>query len=116
MMQLTKCKSASSFMQESSSMKGAHMCETAEGLELNFQDKAVQAQLDKIMTPSARQAIRELLEQVQTQKAAQAATSLMALAAKPRKEDGDDDDGDGGKKESDDEEDEEAPRNVALGA
>merc|ERR1719163_2550635 len=122
MMQLTKCKSTSSLMQESSGMqleaasKGAHVCETTEGLELNFQDKAVQAQLDKIMTPSARQAIRELLEQVQTQKAAQAATSLMALAAKPRKEDGDDDDGDGGKKESDDEEDEEAPRKVALGA
>jgi len=122
MMQLTKCKSASSLMQESSGMqleaasKGAHVCETAEGLELNFQDKAVQAQLDKIMTPSARQAIRELLEQVQTQKAAQAATSLKALATKPREEDDDDEGGDGGKKESDDEEDDEAPRQVALSA
>jgi len=67
MMQLTKCKTAS-FTQVG---KGAHssqtkICETHQGLVLDFGDRKAQEKLERMMTPSARSAVRDLLQSVLT--------------------------------------------------
>merc|ERR1719161_1516126 len=74
MMQLTKCPSSSSFVQLDKNGK-AMICQTKEGLILDFGDKKTMAETEDRMTPTARRAIHEVLEGVQASQAKRAAVS-----------------------------------------
>merc|ERR1719230_1742646 len=75
MMQLTKCPSSSSFMQLDKTGK-AMICQTRQGLKLDFGDKKLMAEIERKMTPSARRAIHEVLESIQGGQAQQAVSFL----------------------------------------
>merc|ERR1719420_2522789 len=84
MMQLTKCPSSSSFMQLSMGGK-AMICQTKQGLTLDFGDKRTMAEIERRMTPSARQAIHEVLESIQAVQAKKSASLLQETAALSRR-------------------------------
>merc|ERR1719379_1536986 len=66
MMEVTKCPKAS-FVQLGKDQKTQRLriCDTEGGLQLNFDDKKIQAEMERKMTPSALQAIREVIELTQ---------------------------------------------------
>merc|ERR1719238_841929 len=100
MLQLTKCKTAAAFAQldETGKPHRANMCNTAQGLVFDFEDQKTQQELERMMTPSARAAIRQVLGQMDMLRAKDNA----ALLQKAVKADHDDDD--------DDEDDDAAPK------
>merc|ERR1719473_990587 len=72
MMMFTKCKAggASALLQaDKAHPPAAKICETDKGLMLNFADKKTQAKLERMLTPSAMQAVNEVLERVQAAEA-----------------------------------------------
>merc|ERR1740138_1969897 len=84
MMQLTKCPAAtSSFVQLDGSGK-AMICQTKQGLMLDFGDKKTMAEIERRMTPSARRAVHEVLEGVQMVQARRAASLLQEAAVNKR--------------------------------
>merc|ERR1719420_740136 len=95
MLKLTKCKKAAAFTQldESQQRDSVNICESNEGLVFDFGDKAAQEMMERIMTPSARAAVRDLLGHMMTA-SAQNAAALLQKAAKAEKahEDGSGDD------------------------
>merc|ERR1719316_2234632 len=92
MMQLTKCPSASSFVQLGQGGK-AMICQTKQGLMLDFGDKKTMAEIERRMTPTARRAIHELLESVQASQAQRALSFLQEKALRRRGvDDGSDED------------------------
>merc|ERR1719387_1964939 len=88
MMKTTKCK-GSSFAQlgEDGDRPRAQICDTQQGLELRFDDPKIQEEMERKMTPGAKEAIRSLLASVQAGEAKQAAADLVEEAAKVRKVD-----------------------------
>merc|ERR1719298_302206 len=82
MMQLVKCKSAA-FAQVDQTRE-ARICESKEGLVLNFGDKKTMAEVERRMTPAARRAVNEVLQHVESQQAQDAAGLLQGEAAKAR--------------------------------
>merc|ERR1719399_2249045 len=91
MMQLTKCPSSSSFVQFDKHGK-AMICQTREGLKLDFGDKKLMAELERKMTPTARRAVHEVLESVQVVQARKAASLLQEKAALEKLRPANDDD------------------------
>merc|ERR1719390_6537 len=93
MLKLTKCKSGAALTQldKNGKTQGANMCSTAEGLVFDFEDKKGQQELERIMTPSARAAIRQVLGQMDMLRAKDGA-ALLQQAAKSNHDDDDDDD------------------------
>merc|ERR1719316_1932508 len=92
MMQLTKCPSSSSFVQLSQGGR-AMICQTKQGLMLDFGNKKTMAEIERRMTPSARRAIHELLESVQASQAQRALSFLQEKALRRRGvDDGSDED------------------------
>merc|ERR1719316_1095243 len=92
MMQLTKCPSSSSFVQLSQGGR-AMICQTKQGLMLDFGDKKTMAEIERRMTPTARRAIHELLESVQASQAQRALSFLQEKALRRRGvDDGSDED------------------------
>merc|ERR1719324_1563639 len=69
----------------------ANMCSTAEGLVFDFEDKKAQHELERMMTPGARAAIRQVLGQMDMLRAKDGA-ALLQQAAKSDHDDDDDDD------------------------
>jgi hypothetical protein len=61
-LQASACKDGS-FIQ--TSQHGVQVCQTNDGLVLNFQNRELQTRLEQMMTPEARQALNEALGQVQ---------------------------------------------------
>merc|ERR1719399_128600 len=90
MMQLTKCPSSSSFVQLDKNGK-AMICQTKQGLKLDFGDKKLMAEIERKMTPSARRAIHEVLEGIQVVQARRAASLLQEAAVHRTVPGGDDD-------------------------
>merc|ERR1719217_988898 len=85
MLKLTKCKSgAGAFVQLDTAGKphDVNMCSTAQGLVLDFEDKQAQQELERMMTPSARAAIRQVLGQMDVLRAKDEAAFLQEAAAK----------------------------------
>jgi len=101
MMKTTKCK-GSSFAQlgEDGDRPRAQICDTQQGLELRFDDPKIQEEMERKMTPGAKEAIRSLLASVQAGEAKQAAADLVEEAAKVRKVDEIDEDGNDAGKEA----------------
>merc|ERR1719217_762801 len=66
MLKLTKCKSGAALVQldRDGKIGNANMCSTAEGLVFDFEDKKAQHELERMMTPGARAAIRQVLGQM----------------------------------------------------
>merc|ERR1719262_815204 len=75
MLQLTKCQDGTALAQLSKEPR-ARVCESAQGLELNFADEKVQAKLERMMTPGARKAVHELLGSLEAVQAKAAADLL----------------------------------------
>ena len=64
MLVLTKCKTgAAAFTQLDAQGKKrtANMCNTEQGVVFDFEDKKAQRELERMMTPSARAAVRQIL-------------------------------------------------------
>merc|ERR1712100_429487 len=59
----------------------ARICETAEGLTIDFDDKAAEEKLERMMTPSARAAVQELLSSIDVDRAREEAAALKSEAA-----------------------------------
>jgi hypothetical protein len=63
MLKLTKCKSAAASLVQlgrDGPPHSANMCSTGEGLVFDFEDKEAQKELEQMMTPTARAAIRQV--------------------------------------------------------
>merc|ERR1719453_2332429 len=97
MLKLTKCKSAAAFTQldENQHKHSVRICEGSEGLVFDFGDKVTQEKMERMMTPSARAAVRDLLGHMMTVSAQHAAALLQKAANKERTKDDDDSEGDG---------------------
>merc|ERR1719390_96247 len=93
MLKLTKCKSGAALTQldKNGKTQGANMCSTAQGLVFDFEDKKGQQELERIMTPSARAAIRQVLGQMDMLRAKDAAAMLQKVAKSVHDDDDDDD-------------------------
>merc|ERR1719258_527533 len=93
MLKLTKCKSGAALVQLDRDGKtgNANMCSTAGGLVFDFEDKKAQHELERMMTPGARVAIRQVLGQMDMLRAKDGA-ALLQQAAKSNHDDDDDDD------------------------
>merc|ERR1719454_1256029 len=61
MLKLVKCKKGAALAQLD---KDARVCEADGSLELHFDDRELQAELERKMTPAARAAVREVLGEV----------------------------------------------------
>jgi len=101
MLKLTKCKAGGAFMQveKHTNTPGVNMCNTPQGLVLDFKDGRTQQQLERMMTPSARAAIREVLARMDMVRAKEAAALLQRIAKPVETED--DDSSDAGADEDD---------------
>merc|ERR1719197_2094775 len=91
MLKLTKCQSGAAALvqlDKTGNPHSANMCSTTEGLVFDFEDKQAQQELERMMTPSARAAIRQVLGQMDMLRAKDGA----ALLQKVSKSDHDDDD------------------------
>merc|ERR1719146_156774 len=101
MMTFTKCKAGGSFVQLDGQAQGprARICETDKGLMLNFDDKATQAKLEKMLTPSSMQAINEVLGNVKAAEAKVAAGLMQKVMSDGGDDDDDADDDKGAQKE-----------------
>merc|ERR1719433_588703 len=62
-LQATACKDGQQFIQLN--RPNMQICQTTSGPTLNFNDQTLQARLEQMMTPEARQALREVLGQVE---------------------------------------------------
>merc|ERR1719238_2407090 len=82
MLQLTKCKTAAAFAQLDKTGKPhkANMCNTAQGLVFDFEDQKTQQQLERMMTPSARAAVRQVLGAMDMLRAKEGAALLQEAA------------------------------------
>ena len=92
---LTKCKTgAAAFTQLDAQGKKrtANMCNTEQGVVFDFEDKKAQRELERMMTPSARAAVRQILGVTDMVRAKEGAALLQAEAksAEPEDEEGDD--------------------------
>merc|ERR1719421_1872940 len=91
MMVLTKCKgtgagapaAAAAFTQlhGNRTSGAARICETTEGLTIDFDDKAAEEKLERMMTPSARAAVQELLSSIDVDRAREEAAALKSESA-----------------------------------
>merc|ERR1719502_1418805 len=101
MLKLTKCKAEGAFMQveKHTNTPDVNMCNTPQGLVLDFKDGRTQQQLERMMTPSARAAIREILARMDMVRAKEAAALLQRIAKPVETED--DDSSDAGPDEDD---------------
>merc|ERR1719324_923524 len=127
-MVLTKCKgtgagapaAAAAFTQlhGNRTSGAARICETTEGLTIDFDDKAAEEKLERMMTPSARAAVQELLSSIDLDRAREEAAALKSEAAA----DGEDEEvaflqvGGGRDDDSDDDEDENGADEDVLGS
>merc|ERR1719161_414933 len=92
MLKLVKCKKEASLMQL---YQRQPICDTADGLVFDFGDKRAEAEIQRKMTPSAREAIRAVLGRVEAVQAKSAAGLIQkSLSAKDAADDDDDDDED----------------------
>merc|ERR1719388_775668 len=90
MLKLTKCKSAAALLQlDEGKRRGADMCNTAQGLVFDFEDKKAQQQLERMMTPSARAAVRQVLARVDMVRANQGVALLQEATQSAQDDDGD---------------------------
>merc|ERR1719207_184765 len=82
MLTLTKCKSAAALTQLAKHQKtsSTNMCNTAQGVVFDFEDKKAQQELERMMTPSARAAIRAILGRMDMERANQGASLLQEEA------------------------------------
>merc|ERR1719158_1121828 len=96
MLKLTKCKSGAALVQLDRDGKtgNANMCNTAHGLVFDFEDKQAQQELERMMTPSARAAIRQVLGQMDMLRAKDGAALLQKVAKSDHDDDDDDSDDD----------------------
>merc|ERR1719235_975962 len=94
MLTLTKCKSAAALTQLTShqNTSSANMCNTAQGVVFDLEDKKAQQELERMMTPSARAAIRAILGRMDMVRANQEA-ALLQQEARSAPDNDDDDDG-----------------------
>merc|ERR1719515_324457 len=81
MLKLTKCKAGGAFMQveKHTNTPGVNMCNTPQGLVLDFKDARTQQDLERMMTPSARAAIREVLARMDMVRAKEGAALLQKI-------------------------------------
>jgi len=96
MLKLTKCKgtmAGADFLQveKRGRPSAVNMCNTPQGLVLDFQDGRTQQELERMMTPSARAAIREVLAHMDMVRAKHGAALLLQEAAKPEADEDDTD-------------------------
>merc|ERR1719265_587586 len=96
MLTLTKCKAATAALTQ----LGAHekkrtvnMCNTEQGVVFDFEDKKAQQELERMMTPSARAAVRQVLGVMDMVRAEDGA-ALLQKAAKAAEHEDEDDSGD----------------------
>merc|ERR1719399_2314267 len=100
MLKLTKCKSAAALLQlDKGKRRGANMCNTAQGVVFDFEDKKTQEELERMMTPSARAAVRQVLARVDMVRANQG-VALLQEATQSAQDDDSDASGDGPSEES----------------
>jgi len=66
-LRMVRCKGSSSQFVQVNGSAQVRVCATQDGLELNFDDPKLQAEIESKMTPSARRALREALGQEQDQ-------------------------------------------------
>ena len=81
MLVLTKCKTgAAAFTQLDAQGKKrtANMCNTEQGVVFDFEDKKAQRELERMMTPSARAAVRQILGVTDMVRAKEGAALLQA--------------------------------------
>merc|ERR1719181_33047 len=76
-MVLTKCKKAAALAQlDASPNSEVNICDSEHGLTIDFGDKEAQEKLERMMTPSARAAVRELLDRMEADRAEEEAALL----------------------------------------
>merc|ERR1719327_1735715 len=100
MLTLTKCKSGAAALAQLGSQgekRTVNMCNTEQGVVFDFEDKKAQQELERMMTPSARAAVRQVLGVMDMVRAKEGAALLQKAAKAAEHEDeddsGDDDDG-----------------------
>merc|ERR1719162_2410451 len=91
MLQLVKCKAA--VFAQVSERPEPRICQSEQGLVLDFADKKAAAEIERRMTPTARRAVSQILEHVEALQA-QDAAGLLQRATKKSLAGGDDDDDD----------------------
>merc|ERR1719316_921430 len=90
MLKLTKCKSAAALLQlDKKRKRGANMCNTAQGVVFDFEDKKTQEELERMMTPSARAAVRQVLARVDMVRANHDVALLQEATQSAQADDGD---------------------------
>merc|ERR1719460_1936750 len=97
MLTLTKCKSGAAALAQldgHGKQTTANMCNTEQGVVFDFEDKKAQQQLERMMTPSARAAVRQVLGVMDMLRAKEGAALLQKAAKAAEHEDEDDSDDD----------------------
>merc|ERR1719454_1214538 len=83
MLTLTKCKSGAAALAQldgQGKQTTANMCNTEQGVVFDFEDKKAQQQLERMMTPSARAAVRQVLGVMDMMRAKEGAALLQEAA------------------------------------
>jgi prolyl-tRNA synthetase len=83
MLTLTKCKSGAAALTQldgHGKQTTANMCNTEQGVVFDFEDKKAQQQLERMMTPSARAAVRQVLGVMDMLRAKEGAALLQEAA------------------------------------
>jgi len=83
MLTLTKCKSGAAALAQldgHGKQTTANMCNTEQGVVFDFEDKKAQQQLERMMTPSARAAVRQVLGVMDMLRAKEGAALLQEAA------------------------------------
>jgi len=96
MLTLTKCKSGAAALAQLDSQgekRTVNMCNTEQGVVFDFEDKKAQQELERMMTPSARAAVRQVLGVMDMVRAKEGA-ALLQKAAKAAEHEDEDDSGD----------------------
>jgi hypothetical protein len=103
MLKLTKCKSSAALAQLGSSGGGqtVNICSTEKGVVFDLGDREAQQELERLMTPGARAAVRQVLAYMDLVRAKEGAV-LLQEAAKSSHEDDDVGDADGDSASEDD--------------
>jgi len=93
MLKLVRCKSGAALAQLDEAAE-PKFCKTRDGLELRFEDERLRAEFEKKLTPSARAALREVLDRVDAAQTQEAAALLQRAGRSgyPGDDDGGDDD------------------------
>merc|ERR1719284_2088362 len=89
MLRLVKCKGPA--FTQVAKYPMMRLCETPQGSVLDFADKQTMAEVERLMTPTARRAVSEVLERVEAMQAKDAAASLQKTARKSIVDDDDTD-------------------------